>query len=80
MAKIDDFAVKHLVIKHRKKIIIIIKSKLKLPFQNPFSLISDTCLIQSLAEEDAHKNMNLINDTKIVFFLKLQKRFIHSFF
>ena len=75
MAKIDDFAVKHLVIKHRKKIIISIK--LKLPFQTPFSLISDTCLILSLAEEDAHKNMNLINDTKIVF-LQTAKA-VHSF-
>ena len=51
---------------------------LKLPFQTPFSPILDTCLSQSLAEEDAHKNMNLINDTKIVF-LQTAKA-VHSFF
>ena len=66
---------KPLIIKHRgKKIKIGIK--LKLPFFPDLGYLP----YSSLAKEDAHKNMNLINDTRIVFFLKLQKRFIHSFF
>ena len=66
-----------LIIKHRGE---KNRHKIKIAISNPFFPDLGYLPYSSLAEEDTHKNMNLINDTRIVFFLKLQKRFIHSFF
>ena len=74
MAKMKPLIIKHRGKKNKNR------HKIKIAISNPFFPDLGYLPYSSLAKEDAHKNMNLINDTRIVFFLKLQKRFIHSFF
>ena len=61
---------KPLIIKHRGK---KIRHKIKIAISNPFFPDLGYLPYSSLAKEDTHKNMNLINDTRIVFFLETAK-------